>query len=261
VTNPFKQFGISHLSASSLNLFKAEPAFWSLKYLHGVKDELSAAPLSGIAVESGLDVFLMGAQDEDDRDENGVSTHKGNVDKAVLAAQHNYRLNTLGEVTDEIEKRQLLIEPMVRQACAGVRGAGELLARQIKIETWLEGIDIPVIGYVDYSTEHFDMDLKTTLRIPSAPRADHLRQVSIYAHARGKPQRLFYVSDKRNVMYMPSEADLAAAFLEVTRIARNLRKLLSVSESRAEFNEFLTPDYESFYWDEKTTATAKEIFR
>ena len=259
--NPFERFGIVHLSPSSLNLFRAEPAFWSMRYLAGMKDEMGVAPLSGLAVEAGLDVYLMGAQDRLDKDEAGVSQDKGCVDAAVDAALQNYQLNTGGEVTDEIEARHRLIEPMVRQACIGIAGSGPLLARQIKIETWIDGIEVPVIGFIDYSTEHFDLDLKTTLRIPSAPRPDHLRQVAVYAHARGKPQRLFYVSDKRHTIHMPTEEMLEAAWSEVVSIAKNLRKLLSVSGSPAEFNEFCTPDYDAFYWNEKTTAAAKEVFK
>ena len=57
--NPFEKHGIKHLSASSLNMYAEQPAFWSLKYLLGFKEEGNAKMWCGSAVEAGLDLWLL----------------------------------------------------------------------------------------------------------------------------------------------------------------------------------------------------------
>ena len=52
--NSFGRFGISHLSASSLNLWRASPGIFALRYLAKIKDSGNAAMWRGSAVENGL---------------------------------------------------------------------------------------------------------------------------------------------------------------------------------------------------------------
>ncbi|PSA69589.1 hypothetical protein, partial [Corynebacterium diphtheriae] len=54
---------------------------------------------------------------------------------------------------------------------------------QHKVEIRLEGVDVPVIGYLDWLYPTEVLDLKTTLRVPSAMSETHLRQASIYKTA------------------------------------------------------------------------------
>ena len=52
--NGFKHHGINHLSASSLNLGKADRALWGLQYLCGVRGTMSLPAARGIAGEEGV---------------------------------------------------------------------------------------------------------------------------------------------------------------------------------------------------------------
>jgi hypothetical protein len=246
--NPFERHGIKHLSPSALNLWANEPAFWALKYLHNVRDEMGPAARRGTAVEAGLDVFLLDRQ----------STRQA----CTTAAVDNFRLNTGGVTDDDYDREASLIEPMLTQALGALRDAPPLLARQIKIETWLDNIPVPIIGFLDYVFEDQSIvDLKTTARLPSAPRPDHLRQAAIYAHARQAPVSLLYVTDKKHARYHASPDQVAESLADVTRIARSLARVLAASDTAADVAEFVTPKFDSFYWTEETKTQARSIWK
>ena len=63
--NALERHGIDHLSASSLNLWRASPGLWSARYLAGLKDDANAAMWRGTAVEAGLRHVLYGAPIEE----------------------------------------------------------------------------------------------------------------------------------------------------------------------------------------------------
>ena len=55
MTDIFEHYGLSHLSASQINLYTSEPALWVLRYLFGHKDPLSPAAARGISTEKGIE--------------------------------------------------------------------------------------------------------------------------------------------------------------------------------------------------------------
>lgn len=245
--NPFQRHGIKHLSPSSLNLWANEPALYVLKYLHGMKDDVGPSAKRGTAVEAGLDVFLLDRQ--------------ATIEQCTEVAINNFRLNTGGVIDDDHDKEAALIQPMLTQAIGALRQAPPLLARQLLIETWIDGIPVPIIGFLDYVFEdHSILDLKTTARLPSAPRPDHIRQVSIYAHARQAPVSLLYVTPAKHARYHASADQVAEGLAEVTRIAKTLARVLSASDTAADVAEFVTPKFDSFYWSEPSIAAARKVW-
>ena len=245
--NPFERFGIKHLSPSSLNLWANEPALYVLKYLHGLRDEMGAAAKRGTAVEAGLDVFLMNRQ--------------ASVEDCTQVAIDNYRLNTGGLADDEHEKEAGLIAPMLTQAIGAMRNAPPMIARQLSIETWIDGIPVPSIGFLDYVFDDGSIvDLKTTARLPSAPRPDHIRQVSIYAQARQAPVSLLYVTPAKHARYHASADQVAEGLAEVTRIAKTLARVLNASSTAADVAEFVVPKFDSFYWNDNSINAARKVW-
>ena len=51
--NAFERHGIKHLSASSLGLYRDQPAAWVCRYLLRVKDEAGPSAWRGSATEAG----------------------------------------------------------------------------------------------------------------------------------------------------------------------------------------------------------------
>lgn len=169
----------------------------------------------GTATERGVEMVLRGAP----------------LGEAEAFALAEYQKLCVGEVTDDIEAEGSLIAPMVRQSQNWKTHANlePLAATQLKVETWLDGVSIPVIGYVDFTfMDGADIDLKTTKACPSKPRPDHVRQVALYNKARERPAALLYVTDKKHAFYQPTQDDLDSAVAELTSAGRSLERFLSV---------------------------------
>jgi hypothetical protein len=245
--NAFERHGIKRLSPSSLNLWAGEPALWVLKYLMKARDDAGPAAKRGQAVEAGLDHFL--------------STNPG-VDVCTQAALDNFALNTGGVLDDEHDEERAAIPLMLTQAMAAMGGSARLRARQVAIETWLDGIGVPLIGYCDYVLEDdCIVDLKTTHRMPSSPKPDHLRQVAVYNKARQAPVSLLYVTTKKFArLHIPQEA-CDDAIRDMTRVATSLQSILSVCDTATDASRFVAPDYSKFYWADETRKLAMEVWK
>src|ERR1700728_2222750 len=137
----FERFGISHLSASSLNLWRAAPGIFALRYLANIKDDGNAAMWRGTAVENGLISLLRGQP----------------LTKAVSNAYQSFDLNSNGSIEDSVTVQRELIAPMIEQ-CVRWTAPSPLAATQLKIEHWFDPIPIPVIGYLDMAFDGIDID-------------------------------------------------------------------------------------------------------
>jgi hypothetical protein len=237
--NVFERHGIKHLSASSLNLYKAQPSLWVGKYLLKWKDEVGPAAWRGSAVEAGLDRILYPFETD------GKTP--------IEVAMERFELDAQGELDDgKIDKERESIAAMVEQAKEAVQGWGVPTARQFKVETWIDGIDVPLIGYCDYSFDGFVSDLKTTHRLPSTPQGNHVAQVAGYWKATGKAQRIIYATTKKHAVYEVAEEELAAGWADLTRAAYSLRHMLRKASDGNDALQFFAPDFDSFYWADST---------
>ena len=241
----FDRHGITHLSASSINLYRAEPALWVMRYLFGVKDEAGPGAWRGTAVEAGVDLVLYKNCPDDE---------------AIDTAMQSFEIKAQGDLDEKVVKERESIPAFVRQAAKLLRPLGEPVARQFKVEHWLDGIDVPVIGYVDYLWPDKLLDLKTTLRMPSAPREDHAAQVVLYADATERPAGIAYVTPAKGIIYPSLMLDATAARRSMLLGARAIRGMLSRIDSKEQAAEMFSPDLSSFYWTDATKAVAAEIW-
>lgn len=228
--NPFERHGIDHLSASSLNMYAEEPAFWTLVYLHKVRDEGGPRTWRGSAVEAALDHWLF----------------KRDLPHALQIATTRFEEEAQGDLDDLVEKERTKLHQMVEQACGALHKKPEPIARQLKIEHYFDGIEVPLIGFIDYEWEDEGIDLKTVSRLPSEMPPRHCRQLSLYARARGKPYKALYVTDKRHDIKSVDDADTHVKRLEW--YAHSVRRLLSVFPDKTDASLIFAPKFESYYW-------------
>jgi hypothetical protein len=250
--NAFARHGIDHLSASHINLFIAQPAMWAVSYLMKKRTAVGPAAHRGTAIECGVELGLF------------------DPDMPVKAAQDaalaKFHQLTRLSADSRIEKERDSIAPSVEVALAELRQYGipekAETARQHKIEITLPGVPVPVIGYLDllFPQHGLLVDLKTTARIPSEMSEAHCRQGAIYAHAMGNHQvRFAYVSAKKIAVYVLEDA--AAHLASVTRAAKAIERLLSLSDDSELLTRCFAPDLSSFYWgDASARALATEIW-
>jgi hypothetical protein len=227
--NSFQRFGIDHLSPSSLNLWRSGPGIWVLRYIGKLKDGGNAAMWRGTAVEQGFAALL----------------RSKDLGMAKTVAENSFHLNSRGEISDEIDAERDLIDPMLEQ-CLRWKQPSDLNATQIKVEHWFDPLPIPVVGYLDFAFEETDVDLKTTKTCPSKPRADHVRQVSLYRAARSRQGGLLYVTDKRHA-YFPVDDDMMERALgDMHSDALSLNNFLARCETREDALRSLPVDWDHY---------------
>jgi hypothetical protein len=247
----FARYGIERLSPSSLNCWISSPGIWALRYLGGLKEEGNASMWRGSAVEAGLHRILLGM----------------GLEHAVGDMYEEYDQRCQGEVSDLIEKEAKLLEPMLKVAhdwYTQIPGEVSLAATQLKVETRLDGVSIPIIGYLDFTfMEGPDIDCKTTKACPSKPRPDHVRQLALYWQARRRPQSLLYITDKKYAHYVVPEEDLRQGIVDLTRAAQSLERFLTFVPDADTAIRSLPMDTESFMFSDAARlklAQLNEVF-
>jgi len=240
--NAFARHGIRHLSPSSLNLWREQPGLWTLRYLNGFREDAGAAAWRGSAVEAGLEHFL----------------RKRDLEAAELHAVASFEANAQGLADDETDAERQLLVPMLRRAVDAFCEAPDLIATQLKVELFLDGVPVPVIGYADFVLEDGSIiDLKTTKQCPSAPKPDHARQVALYSEARQAPASLLYVTAKRSERY-PVE-DTAPHIAAMRRDALALQWFLERHEDGQSALRSLPCNTDHFFWSDNAIRRLIEI--
>lgn len=233
------------VSPSQINLFLNEPAIWVLNKFHKIYGDMGASAKLGIAVEKGLQSILQ--QDLSFED-------------ALNWANKVFTEDTIGLPQEDIDKERAYIEPMLKQAIEVFLQFGDPKGYQVEITGQIE--DVNVLGKADFEYDFF-IDLKTTKRMPSCVEnlaAEHIRQLAVYRKMTGREQRLAYVTDKKNAVYTPTDAQYRIAEKEIKHAIIAMK---TAWEAGHEMAQKLYPprDYGSFYWDEKTLTAANEVWK
>lgn len=254
--NEFEVFGIKHLSCSALGRWQGCRGAWVAGYLYGLWGTEGPGLWRGKAVESGLDALF-----------------KGRSEKEAYAHAMREFENGAGGETDEgnIDKERGSVIAMIEQGVAAWKehDLPPVRASQIRTELWLDGVGVPIAGYLDFALEGgFSVDLKSTHRCPSEPSFTHKLQIASYAKARGeKKAGILYVTTKKAAYYEIGEDEIDAAIVELTRRAKGLQSSLRSAVMRANLEKsepkdvlasMCPPDPDSFYWDDGSLAEALE---
>ena len=239
----FERHNIRHLSPSSLILYRADPGLWARRYLLKWQDSAGPAAWRGSAVEAGLAAVL----------------HQQPT-PAIIPATERFELDALGDMSEAVDKQRQLIEPMINMAVVATTDFPRRPAMQIKIEHWIDGCSVPLLMYLDFGFQDFDLDLKTTERIPSEPREDHLFQIGLYHAARKRPQKVLYVSAKKFALYDVTEEHAAAAVRDAVNAARALERYLSLSNDPRVLAGIFSPSTEGFRWNDNLRKMEAELW-
>jgi hypothetical protein len=238
--------GMRWLSHSSLDLARVDLGLWSMRYLFGVRDPANAAMARGLAVELGCQIAHTGGEFDDPAEE---------------ALKEFNKRTALGVDGGAREKERANIKPMVEQYLTLFDGdLPKLEGYQRRVEIEIPGIDIPCMGYTDFDFEDAVIDLKTTMRLPSAISASHRRQGAIYQRASGnRAVDFIYLTPKKSVRHRLTDSD--QDWLEVCETAKRLNAFLEKFDTKEEIAAAVIPNFDHFYWSSpQTRAKAKEIF-
>lgn len=234
--------GITHTSASSINMYAAAPCAWVARYLYNKKFSFGLAAKAGVLAEDAV---------------VNVIARGWDAEKAIADAVAQYNKAAALKASDAERKRGEGIPGMIEQALEALKPYGEpefdkdLVSdkKQKKIELLCkgDGWELPVIGYLDF---HFPahglvIDLKTTMAAPTSMSDEHTRQGAIYRQAMGNcAVKFLYVTPKKSVIH--DIDDPRPVLAEVKTILNKQEKLLRLD---AEVIRDIVPVIgSSFYW-------------
>ncbi|MDE2284739.1 MAG: PD-(D/E)XK nuclease family protein [Hyphomicrobiales bacterium] len=257
IASSFERHGIEHLSASSLNVWAAQPALWIMERLLGRRLPAGIAAARGKAVEHGVHL--------------GLTNPRASINECIDAAEREFIRQTALSADPRREEERKKLAGWVTGALAELRQYGTPDGYQEKIEIRLDGIAVPIVGYIDwlFSQHGLIVDLKTTERFPSQIGNSHGRQGAVYASAHGNfGMRFAYAkpapgkTDKRQVtVYEMSGDDVRQHLAALRTIAHSLGRFLAVSNDPHELAGLIVPDFDSFWWSEPAErAAGREVF-
>lgn len=249
--NAFAKHGIEHLSASSLNVWINAPSLWVLEKLLKFRGPMGAAAHRGTAVEAGVSL--------------GLFDHTASLDDCAKHGLRGFdRLTALSGDPKRADERAA-VRPMIEQGLA-LRSHGVPIrpnsGDQHRVEIRLEGVSVPVIGFLDWMYADEILDLKTTFRIPSSMSETHLRQASVYKTAHmDRRVRFVYVSPKKTETHTLTREEYDGAMRQLEGAARRLERFLALSADPAELAAIVPHSTDSFYFnDPMTKAKAAEVY-
>jgi hypothetical protein len=248
--NGFEKHNIKWTSPSSINTFSAAPDVWVAEKLFGVRGTMSASALRGIVIEEAVvNVIARGFTQE----------------AATESAQKRFNKETMFSGSEKVADEFEVIEPIINIALKELAQYGEpefaTPDKQDKIELLCkgDGWELPVIGYTDlpFPKHGLIVDLKTTLKAPSAMSDAHNRQAAIYRKASGNNAvRFLYCTPKKAIWH--ECVDLDGTLAEVKQILNRQERFLSVGDKEL-LRDIVHFDPNSFYWN-GAESNRREVF-
>ena len=245
--NGFEMHGIGHISVSSLNTWKWQPALWVCERLLKQRGSVGAAAHRGTASESGI--------------AHGLLNPTAAVEECQQIALAEFdRLTALSGDPKRAKEREA-VPGIVATGLAELRQYGVPDEVQKRIEVTLEGVPVPFLGFQDFGWSNFaiTLDLKTQLRLSSEISSAHAAQVALYCHGTNREGRVAYVTPSKVGVYRLTDAAEHTAAL--ANVAQRLERFLRLSRDPHELAALVTPDFDHWMWsDPVTRATGRQVF-
>lgn len=249
---------MSHFSASQVNTFLDEPALWLLKEFRGYRSEAGPGAWRGSAIEQAMDVLVYNREAPDE--------------ELMARVMDRFEDDAQGDLSDDTDREREKIKAYMDNLVPWARKLDwpKPDATQIKKEHWIDGVDDPLLMYLDYSWPDVVRDLKTTGRAPSFDKdtgyiknPSHVRQMAIYSKATGKPVELIYVTptkDREPIIYRLSEEEIEIGMSEVRAALMAMQRLRRSGDFTRIAELFPPRDVTSFRWDDAARQQAKTIW-
>ena len=243
--NGFQKHGIGHLSATTINLFAAEPALFVAEKLLKRRGPVGCAAHRGTAAEAGI--------------VRGLLNPDAPISECQEAGIAEFdRLAALSAAPRRAKEREA-VPAIVATALPELRQYG-IPQTQVKIERTLSGVPVPWIGFIDllFPDSGVLVDIKSQLRLSSEISTSHARQVALYAHGTNYEARIAYCAPSKLGVYRLEDAPVHVAAL--VNIAQRMERFLALGD--AEFlASIVVPDADSFYYSDATTrAICREVY-
>ena len=174
MTDPFARFGVSHLSATSMLQFRADPALGVLYLIFKIREAGSPAMHRGSALDHTIGEMLESDATLDQEGARAMAT--AHYDNLIEKTDEKYR-------PSDIKREREVVGRCLDECYPIVSDWDTPLAYQHPIRLSLQGIEIPVIGFIDLRYPDVVRELKSSARPRAGIVDDHAFQVATYAMA------------------------------------------------------------------------------
>ena len=245
-------------SFSSGTKFSKSPCEWLCNYGLKLRSSGSPAMTRGLLSEFGAYYKIKrGMQQKDDKAFSKVIKHKFKKFKYLDAEKE---IDNAIEIAKQFEK--VLYERQLR----------DIVGYQSEMVKKLDGLKYPVRAFTDFEFANIIVDAKSTLRMPSYPKPDHLRQQALYSKLYGKPTALLYATPpkkkdskaKSTMYYELNESDIENGYKEIFNHFKSLENYIIKCDNNLEEAIKITPlntDPNPFAWDINIKQEAEKVWQ
>jgi len=237
-------------SFSSVSKFRKNPSEWLCHYALGLRSPSSPAMTRGSLAEFGAYYKIKrGMQQKDGKDFAKLIRHRFKKMKYLNAEQECDNAIVISKKFEEI-----LYERQLRDIIS---------YQKEKVES-IVGLKYPVRLFTDFEYDNIIVDLKSTLRLPNAPKVDHIRQQALYSTLHKKKIALLYATPKKSLWYELSDDDVKYGYEETINDFKSLENYIKMCNNNLEEAIKITPlntDPNPFEWDYNIKQEAKKIWQ
>ena len=257
MTDPFARFGVEHLSATSMLQFRSDPALGVLYLVFKIREAGSPAMHRGSALDHTIGQMLEAGATLDQAGAREMAT--AHYDDLIENTDEKYR-------PSDIKREREVVSRCLDECYPIVSNWDTPAAYQHPIRLSLQGIEVPVIGFIDLRYPDAVRELKSSGKPRPGIVDDHAFQVATYAMAIRQesgawPQAFVdYLTPSGMKSYQLMDGKRWVQ--EVVDTAVGIRALLEQAEDKDALCELITPDYNHWLWRYRpnSLAAAKELF-
>jgi hypothetical protein len=237
-------------SFSSVSKFRKNPSEWLCHYALGLKSPSNAAMTRGSLAEFGTYYKIKrGMQQRDGKDFAKLIRHRFKKLKFLNAEKECDNAILISKKFEEqLYERQLR----------------DIVSYQKQLVEKIDGLKYPVRLFTDFEYDSIIVDTKSTLRLPSAPKVDHIRQQALYSTLHKKKIALLYATPKKSLWYELSDDDVKYGYEETINDFKSLENYIIMCKNNLEEAIKITPlntDPNPFEWDYNIKQEAKKIWQ
>ena len=237
-------------SFSSVSQFARSPCQWICTYGLGLRSPNNPAMTRGNLSEFGAYYKI----------KRGMSGKDGQAFEKLI--RHRFKKLNFLDAEKEIDNAIAIAKQFEKVLYE--RQLRNIVSYQKQVVKNIDGLKYPVRAFTDFEFENIIIDAKSTLRMPSFPRPDHIRQQSLYANLYDKPTALLYATPKKTMYYELNDGDKEKGYNELLNHFKSLENYIIKCNNNLEEAIKTTPlntDPNPFSWDINIKAEAEKVWQ
>ena len=237
-------------SFSSVSKFIRNPSEWLCHYSLGLRSPSNAAMTRGNLAEFGTYYKI----------KRGMNGKDGKAFSKLI--EHRFKklkfLNAESEIKNAISIAEHFEKILYERQLRDIKSYQREEVKKV------EGLKYPVRMFTDFEFENLIVDAKSTLRLPSSPKIDHIRQQGLYSKLYNKPTALMYATPKKSLFYELTNDDVDIGYNETYNHFKSLENYIKRCNNSLEEAIKITPLYTDpnpFAWDINIKQEAEKIWQ